>query len=148
MLITSFIIISIHLLGKNISDLSVFGLKLEGTNSNRASFMALSLIVYWIFLYVGHLIKDSEINKERTVLLNKQVELFKKVLSHFEQYKDQVTVTNNKIEYQRLNKEFQRVIEQRTRTDKATKLIKNLGRLEKYVPLIFSVWAIYLLVCN
>ena len=71
LLVAAFSISLLYFLEKPLSELSIFGIKLESTNGKTVLFAALILLFFWFVMYCIHATKDAQINKERRHLLIK-----------------------------------------------------------------------------
>ena len=147
-LVSSFTVMCIYLLGKSLSELNVFGLHLGGSNDYAVLFLAALLITYWLAMYLAYSKRDDEIQKEQQHLL----------LTHVERIKERIVTLNKNIEenknsdvmrnhYQReLNNEkdnFNIYERQISRTAKADSFNFALKKVEYWLPIITGFAALF-----
>lgn len=149
-LVTSFTVISIYLLGKSLAELNVFGLHLGDSNDYAILVLAALLITYWLAMYLAYLKRDDEIQKEQQHLL----------LNHVERIKERIVVLNKNIEENKSNdglrNHYQRELDneksnssiyekQIARTANAGKFNFALKKVEYWSPVITGITALLII---
>lgn len=149
-LVTSFTVMSIYLLGKSLTELNVLGLHLGDSNDYAILVLATLLITYWLAMYLAYSKRDDEIQKEQQHLL----------LKHVEGIKDRIVVLNKNIEEDKSNdglrNHYQRALDdeknnfniyenQITRTANAGKLNFTLKKVEYWLPIITGITALFII---
>lgn len=146
LMVSSFIIVSIYFLDKSLSDLKVLGLSLEGANGNKILVLGLLLIVFWLIMYIAHLIKDSEINRERRHLLDVYViDLRERLNSSKESFNHLKEDHPNKRAIIDLEKQYGIYTNQLDRTRRARIVAAVIEYIEKYLPIAMSIFSFYLI---
>lgn len=147
-LVSSFTVMSIYLLGKSLTELNVFGLHLGGGNKYAVLILAALLLIYWLVMYLAYSKRDDEIQKEQQYLL----------LKHVDGIKERIVVLNKNIEeassndglrshYQHeLNGEknnFNIYEKQISRTAKADSFNFALKKIEYWLPITTGIAALF-----
>ena len=146
LIVISFIIISIYVLDKSLTDLRVFGLSIEGSNKGYVLVLAILLIAFWTFMFIGNYLKDLDINLERKHILNKNIESLKTSKERFEKkYSDVADDHPNKRTMKEIQREYSIYTAQLERTKRGRILTAILSGIEAVLPLLLSAVAICLL---
>lgn len=150
-LVSSFTVICIYLLGKSLTELNVFGLHLGGSNDHAVLVLAVLLITYWLTTYLAYSKRDDEIQKEQQHLL----------LTHVKKLEERIVALNKSIEdnksneglrnhyQQELNNEKNNLSvyeKQTTRTATAHSFSFALKKVEYWLPVITSIVAIFFII--
>ncbi len=144
--VLSFVVSSIYLLEKSITDLRVFGLTLEGSNQNTLLVIAACLVAYWLSLFIASASRDAEINKERRFILNKVILGIKTRKDNLEhRYSDKDDSRPNKQTMQSVQSEYQIYLDQQYRTKVAKWLSAGIFLIVNTLPIILGVFTIYVL---
>lgn len=136
----AFVILSAWFLNLHLSNMSVLGMNVSQASEIPVIVVAFVLLVYWSGIFLLAWLQDSEIQKERSVILNEQVTYLVKRLEMIEeaqkkpgdywlfQYPDHNEVRAS-VEAYRL---------QQQRTKRAVLAVTWIRRLDFYVPVALS----------
>jgi len=138
-LVSAFSISLLYMLDKSLSELSIFGIKLEGADGKVTLIATFVLILFWFLMFCIHSTKDAQINKERRHLLFKYTEQLKKQLDYFtEKYQAHDDNHPNKQRIGELKREYEIFLNQQKRTELANRLSLVAFVIEYALPLILS----------
>src|SRR5690554_50065 len=149
LLVSSFVIVALYVLGKSLSDLNVFGFSLEGSDKKTILYIAVALILFWMSVFSFNTAKDRDLNAERKLILDDAVGRLKK-------YKDGLESKYSNVEDNHPNKntmrqaqvEYQRYTSQLDRTKRARALTALLHYIDLALPLVMALIAIGYLVAD
>lgn len=146
LLVASFTISLLYLLGKPLTGIRFLGIKLDGADGKILLSSALILILFWCFMFCVHAIKDFQINKERRYLLIKHTEKLKSLLDDsIEKYEHLDNAHPNKLAIPKFKREYEIFLDQKKRTRSASLLATASSMIEHSLPILFAFWCFYLL---
>jgi hypothetical protein len=138
--LTAFVILSACFLKLHLSNMTVLGMNVSQASEIPVLVVAFVLLVYWSAIFLLAWIQDSEIQKERSLILDEQVTYLIKRLEMIDEarnspnsiwslsYPDHIEVRAS-VEAYRL---------QQQRTKRAVLAVTWLRRLEFYIPIVLS----------
>lgn len=141
----SFIIISVWFLKIKLTDVKVFGVGLENTSELTVLFLATFLSLYWVVIFIVSWLQDKEIQKERTILLNTQIDALVKRFNKFEEKRKEVEANNQTYSsstYASVKQVYEKYINQKNRTKTANMLLNITNYIELYVPIFLAALSI------
>jgi hypothetical protein len=145
--VISFVILTAWYLNLHLSNMTLLGMNISKASEVPVLVVAFVLLVYWSSVFLLAWIQDSEIQKERSLILNEQVTYLLKRLEMIEEarkendnlwpvrYPDHSEVRASVEAYQL----------QQQRTKRAVLAVMWMRRLEFYVPLALSAAAVLVL---
>jgi len=143
---TSFIVLCIHFLGRSLTDLSVFGLNLGGSNQYAVLLIAIVLIIYWLGMYLAYSVRDFGIQNEQFHLIEKYIADIKERISTVEQYLNDKSVYGGyRVEFDNLTNLLAVHDKQQTRTASVRGLNGILHKVEYWTPIIVGIAAFIIL---
>ncbi len=147
LLVASFTIIAIYFIDKSITDLKTFGLDLQGTNSSNLIIIAITIIMFWLIMFLLHAYKDIEINQERSRVLKSQIKALEDNIestkkTHLNDPKD----STYKASYDSAIAEYKKYETHRSRLKTANRLKKATYIIEYTLPILTTLGALYYLV--
>lgn len=149
LLVSAFSVSLLYFLDKSLSELSILGIKLEGTDGKAILIAAFVLILFWFLMFCIHSTKDAQINKERRHLLIKYAEELKERLEYMtETYQNHEDGHPNKQQIGELEKEYNIFLQQKKRTGLANRLALGAFVIEYALPLIVGGWCLFQLVTD
>lgn len=146
-----FIVIAAWLLGVRLADVRIFGADLSHTSELFVFILGLVLVAYWSGMFYLSWTHDSEIQKERSIQLNKAVtELTSRLASHQAYIEDckklnagaSVTLPD----YSEVKSAVEAYERQKARTAKAAKYGGIIKGTELYVPGGLAIWSAVILI--
>lgn len=141
LLVSSFSISLLYVMGKPLSELSVLGIKLEGTDGTSILVAAFLMVLFWFLMFCIHASKDAQINKERRHLLLKHAEAVKNRLEFEKEIYSKFEDSHpNKRDIAKTEKEYDVFLQQKHRTKNATGLALVAFVIEYGLPLILGGW--------
>lgn len=146
--VTSFVVLSIYLLGRSLTEISVFGVKLEGSNKFSVSALALVLITYWLIMYLTYFCRDYEIQKEQECLLLSGVQKVKARMDEMQVNIDAVInkeggiIAHWKAEFDTAKSYYTIYENQLNRTKNAGVLNVVLKKVECWLPVFLAEFAL------
>lgn len=148
------VILAAWLLNLHLSNMNVFGMNVSQASEIPVLIVAFVLLVYWLGMFLLALYQDSEIQKERKLILGDEVEYLVKRREEIEKAKKDLGPSYWRQEYPDYT-EVTASIEayqiQQVRTMRAIIAVAWMRRLEFYVPMALAVLAVLALVemfCN
>ena len=144
----AFVVLFAWFLNLHLSNMTVLGMNISKASEIPVLVVAFVLLVYWSGIFLLAWIQDSEIQKERSLILNEQVTYLLKRLEMIEEarkekdnfwpmrYPDHSEVRASVEAYQL----------QQHRTRRAVLAVAWMRRLEFYVPLALSAAAVLALI--
>ena len=143
LLVSSFVIVALYILGKSLSDLNVFGFSLEGSDKKTILYIAIALILFWVSVFSFNVAKDRDLNAERKLILDDTVARLKKYKDGLESKFSNVEESNhNKNTMRQVQGEYQRYTSQLDRTKRARALTALIYYIDLALPLAMSFIAI------
>ncbi len=137
----SLTIIIPSLLGLDLSDLAVLGLSLKESDPSILLLIAVGLIGYVFMMVIILTIRDNEIQRERRVQAEKQIEDIRKLrdrkLSIREDLAPEIRQQVNQ-----MDSALDRVAAYQERTRKASRYVFSIGVLTMYIPPFLGVVAL------
>ena len=138
--VVAFMILSVCLLDLHLRDINLFGMNLSEASEIPVLVVASVLLVYWSGMFLLAWLQDSEIQKERSLILDEHVShlvtrlgLIEKAQKEDKSYWPVLYPDHNEV---RASVEAYRLQQQRTK--RATLAVAWMRRLEFYVPLILA----------
>ena len=138
--LTAFVILSASFLNLHLSNMSVLGMNVSQASEIPVLVVAFVLLLYWSGIFLLAWIQDSEIQKERSLILDEQMTyLIKRLETIDEERKKQNSLwamaypDHNEV---RVSVEAYRLQQQRTK--RAVLTVTWMRRLEFYVPIALS----------
>jgi hypothetical protein len=143
-----FVVIAAWLLGVRLADVKVFGADLSRTSETCVFVLGLVLVVYWSIVFYLSWNHDSEIQKERSIQLNKAVSALTSRLANLEELQKQNSGVTSYImpEYSEVKSAVEAYERQKTRTAKAAKYGVIIKGTELYVPVVLALSSAAILV--
>lgn len=148
LVVASFIISVIYLLDKSLTELSVFGLDLDGSDSTTLLAIAVVLILFWAGMFIAHAVKDAGINRERKHLLEIHVNKLKKQFGRYVREREENTPDPLKVRESSIEticNQLNRYTRQQTRILSARIISKVAGIVDYGIPIVLAVIAILFL---
>ena len=152
--VTSFVILSIYLLGISLTEIRIFGIDLNGSNKFTVLALALLLIIYWLAIYLAYARRDLEIQKEQERLLLSSVEKVKERMDQAQVKMDEHKNSRGgasshwSSEFGSAKSNYIIYENQINRTKKAGKLNSLLAKVEYWLPVVLAVVSIIVLVVD
>ena len=138
--VIAFVILSAWLLNLHLSSLSVLGMNVSGSSEITVLAIAFVLLLYWVGMFLLAWLQDSEIQKERSLILDEQVrtllnrqEMIQKGKKENPQYWSVVYSDHNEVQ---ASIDTYNLQQQRTR--RALFAVTWIRRLEFAVPLLLA----------
>ncbi len=149
LLVTSFSITVLYVIGKSLSAIKLLGIELKGADSKVLLVCAMLLVLFWALMFCIHAIKDFQINKERKYLLVKHTDLLKERLdTHKSRYSNLDASHLHFKQIGEFEREYDIFLSQQKRTKKARIFTMTSYVIEYSLPLFFSIWCFGLLVSD
>ena len=152
-LVSSFTVTSVFTLGKSLTDLSLFGINLNGSSNYSVLIIAEALILYWLAMYFAYSFRDEEIQKEQKHLLLNHVGKVKERMNALAANME-ASITNTSLhshwlgEYNSVKGNYDIYENQLSRTSKVGNLNNVLKRVEYWLPVIAGLAAILIINCD
>lgn len=145
--VTSFVVLSIYFLGRSLTDISVFGVNLKGSNDLLVLVLAIVLIAYWLIMYLAYFRRDFEIQEEQKRLLLREVERVRNRINECQTHIDNLgdaghMRTHWTTELASAKTAYSIYENQLSRTKNAGMLNVALKKVEFWLPVIVSVGAL------
>jgi len=143
--VIGFVIVAMRLLGIQITEIRVFGADLSKTSELYSLLLALVLIVYWAVIFLLSWVHDSEIQKERKILVDAEIDQIMTSWKRFEKLKLEMEAKNeggNPRGYNEAKAAVEMYHRQCQRTARADKYGRIIRALELFVPLGIALTAI------
>lgn len=141
-IVGSFTILTLYILGKSLTELRVFGLSLEGSDQARILVIGLVLIIFWLMAFVANWVKDFELNKERKLLIGQVVENLKMQKENMESRYAHVDDNHpNKATMKQVQREYERYVSQFDRTKRARLLTQLTAGVDFALPVTLGLLA-------
>lgn len=145
LLVSAFSICSVYLLGKSLTDIRVLGINLEGTNKFYLLGLAAVLIIFWAMMYFLHYYRDSQLNVERKVLLDKHVDKIKQQLDHYNNKKSTSPHQHFEQKFNEISEQYNIYLSQSKRTNKAAVANRITNFVEVCLPFSIGLLALIFL---
>jgi len=144
----AFIIITIWYLKLPLTELKFFGADLTKASIESIIIIALIVLVYWLALFLMAWTQDKEIQKERSIILQEQIDYIYKRQENIEEAKAEETRYWAVLypDHPKVSAYIDAYQLQRKRTKTASITIKLIRWLEFSVPLALFAAAIYALI--
>ncbi len=144
-LVSSFVILSVYILGKSLTDIRVAGINLEGGSKFSILVLAGVMVIFWLVMYLIYYWRDLEVQKEQNHLLLKHVINVKERLDSFKRRVDGAMASNGAVnnqlrsEYTNAQSTYGIYESQLLRTNKAGLLNSVLSKVELLLPVLAAV---------
>lgn len=142
-----FVVIAAWLLGIKLTDVKIFGADLSHTSESWVLILGFVLVVYWSAMFYFSWSYDSEMQKERSIQLERAVSARKSRLIYLEEQSK--SNPNMASHYAQEISEHKKALEtyerQKTRTTKAVKYSGIIKAAELYIPIVLALWSTVIL---
>jgi len=138
--VVAFIVIAAALLNIRLTEVSVLGINLSGTSPLPVLILATALLAYWTVMFLLTMSQDSEIQKERSLILEAHV---KPILGRLESLEKQKVELGKNIypDYSEVKAAAEAYRLQQQRTARAAKLGRVIRWLDAAVPFTLTIAA-------
>ena len=138
----AFMIFVAWLLNLHLSEINVFGMNVSRASEIQLLVVAFILLIYWLGMFILALLQDSEIQKERSLILKERVTYFEKRLEIIEKRKEKGGGPWEFPDYNEVITSVEAYRLQQQRTKRAIKVVALMRRFESYVPIALAVIAV------
>jgi hypothetical protein len=145
-----FVVISAWLLRIQLTDVKVLGIDLSHTSELVVLLLGLVLVIYWSMIFYLFLTHDSEIQKERSIQLEKSVSALTSRLATLEELHKQNSGVTGYImpEYSEVKSAVEAYERQKARTATAAKYGGIINGFETYVPTALAVVSAFIIIAR
>ena len=146
LLVASFSITILYVIGKSLSEIKLLGIELKGADGKVLLICAIILILFWSFMFCTHALKDFQVNKERKHLLIKHADDLKEKLNYARNKFSNLDKDHpNFKQISEFEREYDIFLSQKERTKKARMFSIASYIIEYSLPLAFGIWCLVLL---